>query len=341
MSQVKSRIPTNIITGFLGVGKTTTIKQLLKYKPENEVWAVLVNEFGQVGIDGALLSASQSGDSEGNKKVVVKEVPGGCLCCVAGLPMKMGLNMLISQFNPDRIFIEPTGLGHLKQVIADLTGEFYIDVLDLRATICLLNPRHLSDTKYRENNHFQDQIGIADILVANKTEELSADIKQSFYDFSNQLQPKKAALSWTERGDISFDLLALPLDQERKTAHLDNHLAHHHHHHDSEEVQPMSDDARFIRKFGQGQGLYTYGWIFNGEQCFDLMKLATLLENLNLVRLKSVLITDEGCFAINSVDNDCEFNPVANLTESKIEIISADELIWQQLEESFCDCLIS
>ena len=64
-----SPIPTNLVLGFLGVGKTTAILDLLKKKPEGEVWAVLVNEFGEVGIDGALL------ETEG---AFVREVPGGC-----------------------------------------------------------------------------------------------------------------------------------------------------------------------------------------------------------------------------------------------------------------------
>ncbi|MGL6294780.1 MAG: CobW family GTP-binding protein, partial [Plesiomonas sp.] len=97
---LSSKIKTNLITGFLGSGKTTTIRHLLASKPEHEKWAVLVNEFGEIGIDGALLR---------DQGAVVKEIPGGCLCCVAGLPMQVGLNMLISQHRPDRILIEPTG----------------------------------------------------------------------------------------------------------------------------------------------------------------------------------------------------------------------------------------
>ncbi len=66
---------TNLITGFLGSGKTTTIRHLLAHKPEHERWAVLVNEFGEIGIDGALLADSGA---------VLKEIPGGCMCCVNG-----------------------------------------------------------------------------------------------------------------------------------------------------------------------------------------------------------------------------------------------------------------
>ena len=94
-------IPTNIITGFLGVGKTTAITHLLKNKPEGERWAVLVNEFGEIGIDGSLIAGNDSEQSG----VFIREVPGGCMCCTAGLPMQMALTMLLAKAKPDRLLI--------------------------------------------------------------------------------------------------------------------------------------------------------------------------------------------------------------------------------------------
>ena len=341
MSKQVDKIPTNIITGFLGVGKTTAIQQLLKQKPADETWGILVNEFGQVGIDGSLLSAFSDSLADQSERIIVKEVPGGCLCCVAGLPMKMGLNMLISKAKPDRILIEPTGLGHLQQVIKDLSGEFYCDVLALNATICLVDPAHLNDAKYVENNHFQDQISLADVLVANKTEQLESEDKHRFMDFAAQLSPAKQSVLWTHHGDFSIDTLALPLDHQRRSQHLSAHLKHSHAHHQHEK-KPLSldSDPRFERNHGDGQGLFSYGWVFNPQQVFNLMALATLLEPLEVVRLKAVIKTEQGCFAINSVNGECDFMPISELGTSKIELISMIELPWQKLEEALCDCLI-
>lgn len=125
---------TNLITGFLGSGKTTSILHLLAHKDPNEKWAVLVNEFGEVGIDGALLADSGA---------LLKEIPGGCMCCVNGLPMQVGLNTLLRQGKPDRLLIEPTGLGHPKQILDLLTAPVYEPWIDLRATLCILDPRLL------------------------------------------------------------------------------------------------------------------------------------------------------------------------------------------------------
>ncbi len=117
---------TNLITGFLGSGKTSSILHLLAHKDPNEKWAVLVNEFGEVGIDGALLADSGA---------LLKENPGGYMCCVNGLPMQVGLNTLLRQGKPDRLLIEPTGLGHPKQILDLLTAPVYEPWID--------HPRHL------------------------------------------------------------------------------------------------------------------------------------------------------------------------------------------------------
>lgn len=98
-------IPVHIISGFLGAGKTTLLKYLLSQKPEQEVWAVLMNEFGQIGVDQQLLPQDQG--------YAVKELLGGCLCCSSQLPMQIALSRLLSETKPDRLFIEPTGLDIL------------------------------------------------------------------------------------------------------------------------------------------------------------------------------------------------------------------------------------
>ena len=127
MNSKLKQIPTNIITGFLGVGKTSSILHLLKHKPGNERWAVLVNEFGEIGIDGSLMQGQYSE----NSGVFIQEVPGGCMCCVAGLPMQVALNQLLTKAKPDRLLIEPTGLGHPVEILQILSDKFYQKILRL------------------------------------------------------------------------------------------------------------------------------------------------------------------------------------------------------------------
>ena len=125
--------------GLLRVGKTTAILDLLKRKPENEKWAVLVNEFGRVGIDGAILSSQGA---------TVREVPGGCLCCAVGLPFQLAVNRLLAEVKPDRLLIEPTGLGHPKRVLDMLIEGYFRTVLNVQACICMVDLRKLKNSQY-------------------------------------------------------------------------------------------------------------------------------------------------------------------------------------------------
>lgn len=114
-------VPTNIITGFLGVGKTSAILHLLKSKPAAERWAILVNEFGEIGIDGALIQ----GQSTEESGVFIREVAGGCMCCTAGVPMQVALSQLLAKSRPDRLLIEATWylsrvFSHLKAILTDV-----------------------------------------------------------------------------------------------------------------------------------------------------------------------------------------------------------------------------
>src|SRR5688500_18872467 len=103
-------VPTTIVSGALGVGKTTAILAAVRHRPEGERWAVMVNEFGRVGIDGAVLSDGSSG-------LEVREIAGGCVCCTANLPLRLGLAKLVREVRPDRLFVEPTGLAHPASII--------------------------------------------------------------------------------------------------------------------------------------------------------------------------------------------------------------------------------
>ncbi len=136
-TQKISAVPTNIITGFLGVGKTSAILHLLNHKPANERWAVLVNEFGEIGVDGSLFQGQYTHE----QGAFVGEVPGGCLCCAAGVPMEMALNQLLKRAKPDRLLIEPTGLGHPKEVLQVLSAEHYREILDLQKILTLVDAR--------------------------------------------------------------------------------------------------------------------------------------------------------------------------------------------------------
>ncbi len=315
---MNSLIPTNIITGFLGVGKTTAITHLLKHKPQHEVWSVLVNEFGEIGIDGSMLKTVNAH---------VREVPGGCICCVAGLPMKMALNMMIAKAKPDRIIIEPTGLGHPEEIINTLLGEYYENVLDLRATITLIDPRKLSDSRYTENANFQDQIAVADVLVANKTDVCGEAERQAFDALLESFNPPKQASFWVEQGQLEATWLDLP-----RAAHTVKNPQHHQRNRLSPQRElynaavRLPEGERFVRRENSANGFYSCGWLFQPEIQFNFNQLFGWLSGADFLRAKAVMHTTEGVYMFNAENGVLSVNQVLGqsadeLLDSRIEVI--------------------
>ncbi|RXJ72131.1 GTP-binding protein [Veronia nyctiphanis] len=317
-AKLTHKVPTNIITGFLGAGKTTAILSLLESKSKDERWAVLVNEFGEVGVDGAFLS---------EQGAIVKEVPGGCMCCVAGLPMAVGINALLAQ-NPDRLLIEPTGLGHPKDIIGKLLSENYEKYIDLRATITLVDPRNFADKKYTENQNFKDQINLADVLVANKVDLCDDDDLAAFDECFHGSAIAKAAKGIVSEGKLDSYWLDLPRTN-RNAEFL------HHHSHDTDiPAFELVPGERFARKENKGQGYNSCGWVFTPEIVFPFDALYGLLGNINAERVKAVVNTDDGMFAFNIVNQVVSVSAVSlEGVESKLEIIDKMTLPWDDLED--------
>ncbi|HDE1188262.1 TPA: CobW family GTP-binding protein [Klebsiella quasipneumoniae] len=315
---------TNLITGFLGSGKTTSILHLLAQKPADEKWAVLVNEFGEVGIDGALLADSGA---------LLKEIPGGCMCCVNGLPMQVGLNTLLRQGKPDRLLIEPTGLGHPKQILDILTAAVYEPWIDLRATLCILDPRQLLYEKAVNNDNFRDQLAAADIIVANKSDRETPESAQAFADWWQRWGGERRQVSAIQ-GNIDLALLDEP---RRNTAPLPASAEHAHRHPPTAGLAALSlaEHQRWRRHLNSGQGYQACGWIFDAETVFDTIALLEWARLAPVARVKGVLRIAEGAVRINRQGEDLHIETLSVAPpDSRIELISANEADWNALQTS-------
>ena len=315
---------TNLITGFLGSGKTTSILHLLANKPADEKWAVLVNEFGEVGIDGALLADSGA---------LLKEIPGGCMCCVNGLPMQVGLNTLLRQGKPDRLLIEPTGLGHPKQILDLLTAPVYEPWIDLRATICVMDPRQLLDEKIASNENFRDQLAAADIIVSNKSDRATPESQQALTEWWQQNGGERQLLEATQ-GNIDVALLETP---RSNLTELAASAAHTHSHPSNKGLGALSlpEHQRWRRSVNQGQGYHACGWIFDAETQFDTIGLLEWARLAPVARLKAVMRIPEGLVRINrqGADLHIETQNVAP-PDSRIELINDAETDWNTLQSA-------
>lgn len=318
---MKQPIPTNLILGFLGVGKTTAILDLLKQRPEGQVWAVLVNEFGEVGIDGALL------ETEG---AFVREIPGGCMCCVAGLPMQIGLNQLIHKSKPDRLLIEPTGLGHPSQIIDTLTSEHYRDVLSLGPVICLVDPRRLDDARVLDNVQFRDQVAAGDILVANKTDACTPSQLAAFDQWAAQLQPAKRAVFHTSFGRLSPPWLDGSTDLPEVTT---PHAHHHHRQHPPADTAVNIDEQPWQQITNQGQGHVSVGWKIHPELRLNEAAVMTMAMDDRFVRFKAVVHCLDGWRAVNVADGALSVIATEPRELSRIEVIAAQALDAGDLDQ--------
>ncbi|MDU2938717.1 MAG: GTP-binding protein [Enterobacteriaceae bacterium] len=322
---------TNLITGFLGSGKTTSILHLLANKPANEKWAVLVNEFGEVGIDGALLAGSGA---------LLKEIPGGCMCCVNGLPMQVGLNTLLRQGKPDRLLIEPTGLGHPKQILDILTAPVYEPWIDLQATLCLLDPRLLLDEKALNNENFRDQLAAADIIVANKTDRASAESQQALESWWRRYGGARE-LIFSEQGNIAPALLEKP---RLNTASLPSASGHAHSHAPKHGLAALNlpEHQRWRRSLNSGQGYQACGWIFDADTQFDTIGLLEWARLAPVERVKGVMRIAEGLVRINRQGQDLHIE-TQNVAppDSRIELITEAQADWNELQSALLKLRLS
>jgi G3E family GTPase len=330
-----SAVPTNIITGFLGVGKTSTILNLLKNKPTDERWAVLVNEFGEIGVDGALLQGQHSK----KQGVFIREVPGGCMCCAAGVPMQVALNQLLLQAKPDRLLIEPTGLGHPKEILKVLSAKHYQEVLSLQKTITLVDARKLIDTRYTTHDIFNQQIAIADTVIGNKVDLYQSEDKKRLINYVKTQGKLNANVIFSQQGNITLVQLAglaeksySGLSSSREHLKQDHPKHNHQHNHSIKKIQ-ISDmampESGVIKAINTGEGFNSSGWRFSSNKVFNYRKLQTLLTTIKAERIKAVFITELGTFGYNITTDGLTETVLANVKESRIEIIA------QHLDDTF------
>ncbi|WP_372944134.1 GTP-binding protein [Shewanella sp.] len=349
-------IKTNIITGFLGVGKTTLIKQLLANKPEHEKWAVLVNEFGEIGIDGGLLH------TQATPGITIKEVPGGCLCCAAGVPTQVAITQLIQQAKPDRLLIEPTGLGHPAEIIKLLQAVHFQHVIKVQTSLCLVDARKVRDERYYNHDIFIQQIQVADIVMANKAQHYAEQDQQALtgfmaqlnrvdtpviYNDSQRIQPEQLQYIYTQL-DKSTTQCNTQVSPPLKPKSMLNPSAEQWFlpsapsTYSNDELQQQLALQGYAFKTNQGEGCVSYGWIIDSLRCFSFESFMQWLESvkgLNVLRLKAIVITHDGILIVNMVDGHVNLDEHDDALDSRIEIISDSELDVNSLQQQLLECI--
>lgn len=173
-----------IISGFLGAGKTTLIQQLLKEAWQGEQVVLIENEFGEIGIDGGFLKEAG---------VEITEMNSGCICCSLSGDFKTALQKVVDDYHPDRIVIEPSGVGKLSDVqkaVAAVNDELQ---LVSSCTVVDVNKCEMYQKNFGE--FFNNQIEYANTLILSRTQGKSADEVEACMQLLHGLNPEASLVS--------------------------------------------------------------------------------------------------------------------------------------------------
>ena len=287
---LKTRV--HLFSGFLGTGKTTALRRLLQQKSPAEQWLLIVNEFGEIGIDGAVLA---------DNGIPVAEISGGCLCCTAGGQMGDTVRKMLTKRRPDRILIEASGLAHAAGVIDELKSPEFADALEIAAVFTLVDPRQFTNPDYAANPLYKDQVGVCDVLVANKTDLCDAATLDTFRRQAAALFPPKTLVAEVQNAEIDIAWLDLPVAEKSRYR-----------------VKVLPENTLGF----QSQG-YTFpaGRNFAGEKLTQFFnELPTLADGL--VRAKGVFQVLGTWVWLNWTDGQWGANQVAWRRDSRFELIA-------------------
>ena len=228
----------DIVSGFLGAGKTTLIKKLLAEAFPGEKLVLIENEFGEISIDGGFLKESG---------VQISEMSSGCICCSLVGDFNKALKEVADQFHPDRILIEPSGVGKLSDVIVAVENTV-ADVPELKLNSFVTVADATKVKVYMKNfgEFYNNQIESAGTIVLSRTQKLTQEKLEAAVAMLREKNPDaailttpwdaldgKVILSAMEKVSLADELLAKM--REEHEAEEAEHEHHHHHGHDHEE----------------------------------------------------------------------------------------------------------
>ena len=225
----------DIVSGFLGAGKTTLIKKLLAEAYPGEKLVLIENEFGEINIDGGFLKESG---------IQISEMSAGCICCSLVGDFGKALKDVQAQFHPDRILIEPSGVGKLSDVIVAVENTAAEDPeLKLNSFVTVADATKVKVYMKNFGEFYNNQIESAGTIILSRTQKLTEEKLQAAVAMLREKNPDAAIITtpWDELDGktilraIEKVSLADELLAKMRAEHEAEEAEHHHHHHDEDE----------------------------------------------------------------------------------------------------------
>lgn len=232
----------DIFSGFLGAGKTTLIKKLIKEAYVGEQLVLIENEFGEIGIDGAFMQEAG---------IEITEMNSGCICCSLVGDFSEALKKVLEQFHPDRILIEPSGVGKLSDIKRAVSGVLNDDVV-INSCVAVVDAKKARVYRKNFGEFYVNQIESADCVVLSRSQDVSEERLSEVLDMVRELNGEATVVAAPWDTLTGADLLnaienrdSLKASMEAlKAEHHDEDECddpecechhHHHHHHDDDD----------------------------------------------------------------------------------------------------------
>ena len=228
----------DIISGFLGAGKTTLIKKLLKDAFQGEQVVLIENEFGEIGIDGGFLKEAG---------IQIREMNSGCICCTLVGDFGASLKEVISKYHPDRILIEPSGVGKLSDVIKAVQGVEEETGLVLNSYTTVVDAKKCKMYMRNFGEFFNNQVEYAGAIIMSRTDIVDEAKAQASLELLREINSKAAIITTPIEkleGKKLLEVMEHPvsladelMEEEEvcpECGHVHEHGEHHHHDHDEE-----------------------------------------------------------------------------------------------------------
>jgi len=222
----------DVISGFLGAGKTTLIQKLIKDVFAGQKVVLVENEFGEIGIDGGFLQEAG---------IEITEINSGCICCTLQGDFQEALKKVVETYNPDHIVIEPSGVGKLSDILKIIKS---VEGLELNSYSAVVDAKRCQIYHKNFREFFDDQIATAACVILSRTQMTDEKTLQADVDIIRELNPEARIITtpWDElSGEAVYEAMEGSSDGfpeglgELEDEDEEEEHEHHHHHHDDDD----------------------------------------------------------------------------------------------------------